>query len=56
MFGQTVTITFEYWPVFDDMAVTDAQSADGEDFIEKYGIDLVTQVLVDNLEEERYEP
>jgi hypothetical protein len=56
MFGEDVLVTFENFPVFEECIVLEAKDACGEDFIEKYGIDLVTQVLFDLLEEESNEP
>jgi hypothetical protein len=56
IFGEDVLVTFENFPVFEECIVLEAEGPCGEDFIERYGIDLVTQVLFDYLEEEANEP
>ena len=56
IFGEEVLVTFENFPAFEECIVTEAKDACGEDFIERYGCELVTQALFDLLEEEGNEP
>ena len=50
-------VTFEtaFENTLEDVVVLDAEGPHGEDFVERYGIDLVTQIIFDLLQEEREE-